>query len=394
MSGGLTILEIRKIREDENEIAYYLGAQAFMFGEIDKSWQTDPNRHAGEHFGVWDESGLQAKVFVIPFEVYMGSDLKAPMGGVAGVACLPASRGKGYAGTCLKYSLEQMREAGQFTSMLFPFSWDFYRKLGYEWIGQKRTYNIPTKVMQSSPETKFVRAATQEDRPRIEAAHAKFAIGYRGEIVRSAKIWNRILDNTEKNYNYAYLYERDGDIEGYLTYRGGKSSETHLREFVALTPRAQSGLLGLLKRCEMQIDKFVWDAPENDLLWSQFYHWDIETSIQPCLMGRIVDVKMAFEALKSGAVSGSVVLEIVDETCPWNTGKWRIAIEDEKIEVTASRDSAEVSMDIQAISQAYFGSPSLGTLKTARRIAVHNDGGFKTLEALLSGPPVWNNVHF
>ena len=31
----------------------------------------------------------------------------------------------------------------------------------------------------------------------------------------------------------------------------------------------------------MQIDKFAWDAPLDDPLWSLSMHWDLKTTLQP-----------------------------------------------------------------------------------------------------------------
>ena len=388
-------MEIRKLREDESERAFYLGSQAFMFGSRDQSWRTDINKPDFVEFGVWDEAGLQAKATIIPFQLYMGAEQVVSMGGVAGVACLPASRGKGYAGTCLKYSLERMREAGQFISMLYPFSWEFYRKLGYEWVGQKRTYSVPTRILKPSPETAFVRQAIPADRSKVEACQVAFSKQYRGELVRTEKMWNRLLDNSEKEFTYTYLYERDGEVEGYLLYRGGKREETHLREFVTLTPRAQSGLLWLMKRMEMQIDKFVWDAPEDDLLWTQFYHWDVETKLQPFQMSRIVDVKAAFEALKPPIeLSDSLTFEVVDETCSWNQGAWKVSFEGASVSIESTTSPAGLKIDIQALTQGYFGSPNIDTLFDAGRIEVHDESALETLAILLDGPTVWTNVFF
>ena len=388
-------MEIRKIKEEEKELSFYLGSQAFSFGGRDDSWRTDPNRLKSDEFGVWDEAGLQAKVAVVPFQLYMGEDQISPMGGVAGVACLPASRGKGYAGICLKYSLERMKEAGQFLSMLYPFSWEFYRKLGYEWVGQKRTYSVPTRILRPSPETEHVRLAVPADRPKIEEFHAIFSSQYRGEVVRNAQMWNRLLENTEKEYTYSYLYERDGEIEGYLTYRGGKREQTNLREFITLTPRAQSGLLGFLRRMEMQTDKFVWDAPEDDTFWSQYYHWDIETKISPFQMSRIVDLKPALEALNPPfELSGNLILEVKDETCPWNHGVWEIGFNEGVVSVKPSDLPAGVSIDIQALTQGYFGSPCIDTLFDSGRIVADDEMALENLALLLEGPTVWTNYFF
>src|SRR5262249_28445252 len=83
--------QIRELREDEREGAVYVSSQAFRHGERDTSSTPDPNRLPSVTFGVWDEAGLQAKVVVIAYQMHFGPDVVISMGGVAGVACLPAA---------------------------------------------------------------------------------------------------------------------------------------------------------------------------------------------------------------------------------------------------------------------------------------------------------------
>ena len=388
-------MEIREIRDDEMEAAFYVGAQAFMQGSRDMSGINNPNRPTRVPYGVWDEAGLQAKVSVIQYRVHMGPDVVLPMGGIAGVACLPASRGKGYAGAGMRFALERMRDAGQVVSTLYPFHWDFYRKLGYEWMGLQRRYSVPARILRPDPETENVRAAIPEDRPRLIAAYTEYACRYRGMVVRDEKNWNHVLDSSDTQFRYTYLYEREGKVEGYLTYMGGKRDETHLREFITLTPRAQRALLGLLRRHEMRIDKFVWESPGDDMLWSLLYHWDIETKLAPVVMGRVVDFAGAMKALKPELqTNGGLVLSLHDECAPWNSGTWNVEFTDGEVTATATQAAPQVSMDIQALSQVYFGSPSVAELRAADRIAIHDEAVYYSLRALFDGPPMWINDHF
>jgi len=392
-------LEIRVITDPEMERAFYLSAQAFRHGERDdnrfQNWLNDTERSPSTAYGVWDEGGMQAKVVVIHYKQHFGPHGVIPMGGIAGVASLPASRGKGYAGTCLKYVLERMRDDGEVISALFPFAWDFYRKLGWEWVGIERRYQVPTRILKSDPETERVRAAETADRSAIIACYTEFAGRYRGAMERRLQDWNRILDHGDKNYTYTYLYEQEGKIEGYFTYRGGKKEETRLREFISLTPRAQRALLGLMRRHEMQVEKFAWTAPSDDPLWSQYYHWDIETKLEPVTMSRVVDVPGAFAYCRPApTASGSVTVAVEDACAPWNTGTWRIAFEGGKAQAERTHADPQVSMDIQALSQAYHGMPTLEMLRSAERLTVHDEAGFAALQQLLDGPPMWMNDGF
>ena len=398
-------MQIREVTLEEMKDVYYLSQQAFTHGRRDPNWQ--PSADAAQltrygvydaaqltRYGVYDENGLQQKVVVLNYRTHLGPDVVVPMGGVAGVSCLPASRGKGYTSACMDYSLERMRDAGQVISLLHPFSWAFYRKHGYEWVGEQREYKVLSRVLKSTPETEFVRAAKPADRSTLLAVYTEFAGRYRGMTLRADHAWNEILNDTDSEFTYTYLYERDGKAEGYLTLRGGKGDQTNIREFISLTPRAQKGLLGLLKRHDMQTEKFAWHAPNDDSFWLQQYNWDIETNLQPTAMGRVVDVAAALTAWKPAKnVQGAVRFAIEDEHCPWNTGTWQAEFADGVVSVIATGADPEVSLDIQAFTQAYFGTPTLEALRRADRLSVQSETGFGALTSLLAGPLMWLNDH-
>jgi len=388
-------LEIREIRPEEREAAFYVGSQAFMQGGRDMSFLDHPDKLARRTFGIWDEGGLQAMAGVLDYRIQLGTAPAARMGGVAAVACLPASRGKGYAADCLRYTLERMREEGQSVSVLHPFSFEFYDRLGWAWVGVQRTYEVRTRALKPAPETESVRAATQADRAAIVAAYTEFSRRYRGPIARCEKHWNTVLNSSDKEYRYTYVYERSGHVEGYLTYMGGKRESTRLRELVALTPAARRGLLGLLRRHEMQIDQFVWTAPADDGLWSTLMHWDTQTRLQPVAQGRIVDLPAAIAAWQPDAqAEGSVAIEVLDVNAPWNAGRWRLEFGGGSARAERTGAEPQVALDIRELSQAYFGTPSLAELHREDAIDVRDATGFASLAALLEGPPMWMNDPF
>ncbi len=252
-------MEIRELRADEQETATYIGRQAFAHGSRGGTgWHADPNCPTLTSLGVFDEAGMQARLNIIHYRVHLGANVVMPMGGIGGVACLPASRGKGYTGKLLQAALAQMRDLQMPLSSLFPFSWEFYRRYGWEWVGWTRQYNIPTRLFKPSPHTEHVRAATEADRPKIEACYTAYARRFRGMLARDEKKWNDKLKDQDDKYTYTYVFENNGGVEGYISYGGGTGQETYLSEFIALTPDARLALLGLLRRHDMQTEKFVW----------------------------------------------------------------------------------------------------------------------------------------
>ncbi len=392
-------MEIRVVDDSEIQDAYYLSAQAFREGRRDDTFaerrRSDKNRSTSTMFGVYDSGGLQAKVVVISYTQVFGKQFIASMGGIGGVACLPASRGKGYAGACLRHALSFMRDSGMFLSTLYPFAWEFYRRFGWEWIGAQRTYTVPTRVMSTVAETENVRRIGPGDRPAIASVYTEYAGRYRGMAERDERRWNSMLDDASEAYTYTYLYESPDGPEGYLTFQGGSRECTRVNEYVALSPRARRALLGLMKRHEMQISAFKWSAPDDDALWFDLYHNDIQTRIEPVVQARIVDIVQAFGALNPPPeLSGQVILNIHDETALWNSGIWKVSAASGAVEVTASRSDADIDCDIQAITQAYYGCPNLESVRASGRLVVHNEQGYKLLNQLLAGPTVWLNDHF
>ncbi len=389
-------MEIREVRVEELEEAINIGRQAFGHGTRNgNSWFHNPNCPEFKMLGVWDAAGMQARITVFDYRVHLGSEAIGRMGGVGGVACLPASRGKGYTGSCLQIALQHMKENGQVLSSLSPFSWEFYRKYGWEWVGLSRSYSVPSNILTSHPATANGRAATTSDRQAIEACYTQFAKRYRGMLARDQKKWNHILSDTEKRHIYTYLYEKDGQVEGYMVIRGGNSDETNLQDFLTLTPSARYGMLGLLRRQEMQSKKFTWNAPGNDPLFHQLCHVSVETKLAPTVQGRIVDVQGALFAWKPTATArGAVNIAVQDEFADWNVGVWRVEFESGQVAARRTDAAAQISLSIQALAQAYYGTPSVDEIRENDHLHVHDEAGFDTMRTLFSGPPMWTYDSF
>lgn len=390
-------MELRTLTENDADADFYLSSQAFAYGERDMTYFRSPRRLPRVSYGVWDEHGLQAKVAVIPFQTHFGPDAALANGGIASVVCLPASRGRGYAGAGMQYLLRLMHARGYGVSMLSPFDYDFYRHYGWEWAVRERRYTVPARLLPASPETEFVRAiTTPADRDLARQVYTRLAGRYRGMLARNDWDWNEVFRDKPDRFAYAYLYERDGSAEGYLTYRGGKADITTVPEFIPLTPRAQAGLLGLLRRHEMQIEAFRWDAPADDTLWSRLTHWKVEARLRASFMARIVNVAIALEQWKPNAnISGEILLEVRDEFAPWNAGVWRVTFAGGRTQAAlAPSETPQVRMDVQALSQAYLGVLGLDDLRAADRVEVEDEAGFAALKRLLEGPPMWMNEDF
>ena len=128
------------------------------------------------------------------------------------------------------------------------------------------------------------------------------------------------------------VLERDGRPDGYAIYRhkpkwedGVSSSELEVVEAVALDGRPTAEIWRYLLDIDWAARTTAHLLPVDHALW-----WLLATPrrmrmrVGDGLWARLVDVGAALSA-RTYATDGALVLDVVDEFCPWNEGTWRLA---------------------------------------------------------------------
>jgi len=137
---------VRPIREDENRKLRSVSSIAFSYScDLE---QAENDKVTGEVFGAFLDDGetLAASVHPCNYEsIY--NDTYLPHVGIAGVASLPEYR----RGGCVRAIFDELfriaPERGWATSYLYPFSYEYYRKFGYERIVQLMSLKIQPHVL-------------------------------------------------------------------------------------------------------------------------------------------------------------------------------------------------------------------------------------------------------
>lgn len=386
-------MELRALTPDDDEAMSRLMSEAFAGGSRPASPEPEEGKNrVSTILGVFDEARLVAAAVIHDLHlIWGGTDI--PMGGLAGVACAAEQRGRGHVARLLAESLRVMHEAGQWTSGLYPFAYAFYRRHGWEWVGEKRRYNVPTSEIRASPDGKHVRCYDGPDALKVvRPVYEAFARRHRGMATRTdpkPDFWKRVLDHHDNRTTYVQVYHdpETDQAEGYLTFRYPHVSETgHVGEFFANTPAAYRGLLSVLHYYGTQVQRVEFSAPTDDPLPLHVMHHDLHTATGPLFMGRVVDVAPAFAALTPApSLTGRVILQVSDGSCEWNNQTFAVAVEAGQVAAEVTQDAPGISLDIQAFSQAYWGQPSLDLLRAAGRLSVTDKAQYQLLSRLL--PP-------
>jgi predicted acetyltransferase len=94
---------------------------------------------------------------------------------------------------------------------------------------------------------------------------------------------------------------------------------------------------------------------------------------------RLVDVGAALSA-RSYAADGTVVFDVIDEFCPWNEGRWRLA--DGRAKRTTA--AAQLRCDVRMLGSVYLGGFSFSELVRGGRVEELRRGAAARADALFA----------
>lgn len=280
-----------------------------------------------------------------------------PMGGVSGVASMPAGRRGGRVRSLLTRSFAQMREDGQPVSALYPFRESFYERLGFVTLVAPKFVNLnPGHLQQILKQdlpgtTEFLRIADGFDRwvdflRAYEREHHGFSVAnaLRLETIRTRNRWWLVLIHEGDETTGAMLYRIEGEH---------KPMTVH--SFLPRTVAARYRLLEWVARHTDQVEKArirVSPAEQPEFWWHDLddsIQTDGEDSWGPG-MARIISLDRL-----SGpcAGDGEVTLAVTDPQCPWNEGTWTLRGSGGELEIVPGTD-ADAAITIQGLSALLF----------------------------------------
>ena len=99
-----------------------------------------------------------------------------------------------------------------------------------------------------------------------------------------------------------------------------------------------------------------WNIPVDDpILLAVAEPRKLEMTLGDALWLRIVDLPSALAGRRYRG-DGRVVLEVEDEFCPWNDGRWSLTVEAGVPLVEPTTDSPDIACDVTDVAAAYLGA--------------------------------------
>ncbi|MFW6293827.1 MAG: GNAT family N-acetyltransferase [Spirochaetota bacterium] len=310
-------------------------------------------------WGVFDDGVLVSVLTSHRFEMaYDGEYVK--MAGIGGVGTLPEHRRRGHVRRLLEVAFASMHEREEAFSLLYPFSFPYYRMFGYELVYSQDRYLLPPGSMDVRAR-KGAMEQVLEATPDVRTVYDGFARARNLAMRRGERHWARhVHADPWKDQIFTYLYRDEaGTPRAYVTVRAEPSGPDAIRALVRDigfdSGSALAALLPHLPSLFPRATRFSLTLPSDvplELLVAEPY--DVEHRREAAMMGRVVDVRRAFEATRLPG-SGEIVVGVADDQLDWNTGAWLVRWGEGEVRCEQTGRSPQLSTDIRVLAQLLLG---------------------------------------
>lgn len=275
---------------------------------------------------------VTSQIVSYPYQVTINGQVMG-MSGIGDVATYPEARGTGSIRLLFEAIFNDLHEKGTELSYLAPFSQTFYRKFGYENIFDYDEIRIPKEtIVQIKPEKtgsiKRVSWENKEVQETIKELYRKTLGTHNGSLVREDYWWDFVL-TFNQGRRLAIAYDDKKQACGYIVYGLIGASEFMIYEMSYTNLFGLKKLMTFVSSHSGSFDEFVsTNLPDPRIIELFTETQNIVRKTHSSMMARIVNFKEFIEKFnfKSSPTKEIVYLEVIDSTCSWNNGIFKLSI--------------------------------------------------------------------
>lgn len=273
-----------------------------------------------------------AKVAIVPMTTNVRGKV-IPMGGISGVASMPAARRSGHIRELMLHAIRDMHKQGEAVSTLYPFKTSYYEKFGYAgWQAPMWLHINPSAL---SPYLAAPKTGTVKQRRSAEAIDDTATVLVNAQhAVHGMSLFQRSKQDAWMGYtkNWVVTVHEGDNVTAAMSYRNDlDKSELVVSGIFWSTYNGKLNLLDFLARHVDQVKTIRMEIHPGDepYLWTTLEgNMEILTNDEESWgppMGRIVNVS---GLTGIGVGKGSVCLTVVDHQAPWNSGTFTFTEDD------------------------------------------------------------------
>lgn len=361
---------------------------------------------------VWDRGEVVGSSSLISFRMTVPGGAAVPAAGLSMVHVAATHRRRGLLRALMRRQLDETRAAGnEPLSVLTASEPRIYGRFGYGMATRKLAAEIDTGriTLQVPPASDGIRLRQAADPGSVlDACEAVYArrVPERPGMLERAPGWERLplLDPPEDRHGDTPLRcvlaeDGDGEVRGYARYevkgewdeRDVPRGSVLLRDLEALDTASYGALWRHLFSIDLMPVLRVRNRPVDDA-WLHMTGDDVRLCRprwRDSLFLRPVEVGAALAA-RTYSSPVDVVLDVTDEFCPWNAGRWRLTGDRTGAACERTGDAAELALSVRELGAAYLGGTTLRALAEAGRVREPRAGALSAASgAFASDPAPW-----
>ena len=306
----------------------------------------------------------------------------AVVAGVANIEVQPTHRRQGVMTMMMRHQLRDIHQREEPLAALFASESVIYGRFGYgvgslyegwtierQYNGYARPYESPGRIVFVDP------ADIPKELPEV---FRRSTIDRPGVFQRAPHHWDRDSRAPEHSDGgpgglFYAAYEDGGRIDGYATYRT-RGGVVIVNELMSTTKEATAALWRFCFDLDLTNSTEAIKRPLDDPLpWMLADPRRLRRSTRDGVWLRLVDVAAAL-GLRRYIASGRLVLEVRDEICPWNDGRFELEGSSEGANCRASSSSPDLVLAVPVLASAYLGAVSFSTLAQAGLVEERTPG--------------------
>lgn len=333
---------------------------------IRKTQRAQNGQVLAERYGVFTDDGeLMSGATFITRPSRFGKEWVSTLA-IGGVETEPEYRRGGNVRKMLDMAFEMAPERGWAVSLLHPFSFSYYRKFGYEKVGDHLIVEFPMQALEFVPRSEgWQRMRTDRQAKDALELFERFAAN-RNLTFRRFDASQFALPGRDDGKMTYLLYNAEGKAAAYVTLKVDKVVVVNHYETIALqvyetvyeSREALRSLLGFLRMFEGEQDRIklhnIAMCPELDMMLREYVCTGY--TIVPDISARVLNVETMLKANVYPQQAGGFSLKVCD-TLPYTRGVYRVDYDKGECEIQKQGDNAawDVCVDAPALARLLYG---------------------------------------
>ena len=315
---------------------------------------------------------------------------------LVGVATAPEARGQHLFRPLLQYTCQLLNREDVPFVFLMPIEAGIYLPYEFSYCYYRHSYNWSLdqlKLPAAGRELQVVRKPLNQAQ-ELPGLYAELTASWNGVPVRDGAQWEKLLTVHQAEQVCCAIVYKAGRPSGYLLYKLEQDT-FHILELLAQDFPSRNRLLLYAAQHKSEAKRITWLAEPWDKTYLQLPQQAMSGSLQPFMMARCINAAQALLAHRpQEPFLASIVLELTDSLLEENNWQLHCQVVMDHLELSQTKLPPDITMDMGAFTQIYFGTFTATELAEAGRIKVHNAAQLAALDKLFPKCRNYINEYF